>query len=61
MSYLLHGLYALPVVYGLVGLALVRRARRPTCRVCLHREQCPIRRASMADDSVKRCYEQDLS
>jgi hypothetical protein len=31
------------MLYGVLGTVIVRRSRRPTCRVCLYRGFCPSR------------------
>jgi hypothetical protein len=43
MSILSHWMYPLAGFYAAIGLLIVRLARRPTCRVCLHRCVCPNR------------------
>ena len=58
MFSLVHCLYALPVFYGVLAVVIVRRGSKPTCRICVHREHCPVRRASQHDLRVKRCYEE---
>ncbi len=56
---LLHFLYGLAAFYGVIGLLLVRKAQKPTCRICGHREYCPTRQQAQRDPSIKRCYEKD--
>lgn len=38
-----HWMYALAVFYGAIGVVIFRLARRPTCRLCLYRSDCPNR------------------
>ena len=52
-----HFLYALLAFYGVVSVLLIRRAWRPSCRICVHRDYCPVRRASQLDSRVERCYD----
>lgn len=61
MHFLPHFLIGLAAFYGAIGLLVVRRAKKPTCRVCGHREYCPTRRLSQRDPSIKRCYDEDLN
>ena len=43
MFLLHHWMYALAVLYGLLGIVFYRLARRPTCRLCFYRDDCPNR------------------
>jgi hypothetical protein len=36
-----HWVYLLIAIYAVVGLVIFRLARRPTCRVCALRAECP--------------------
>ena len=36
-------LYALGVLYAALGVVILRRARKPSCRECLLRGYCPNR------------------
>lgn len=40
--------------------AIVRRLRKPTCRVCLYRAGCPNRKSPFLDRGGVPCYERDL-
>lgn len=40
-----HWVYLLIAIYAVVGLVILRLARRPTCRVCVLRAECPNRPA----------------
>jgi len=53
-----HCLYALGAFYGVIGLVILRRAGKPTCRICVHFEHCPTRRWFLHDPDTKRCYEE---
>lgn len=57
-----HWLYPLGgflgAFYGAMGLVIARRAHRPTCRICAHRAYCPVRRRSLWNRNIKRCYDQ---
>jgi len=52
-----HWLYALAAFYGAIGLEMARRAQKPTCRICAHRQYCPIRQRALWDPSAKHCYD----
>jgi hypothetical protein len=43
MSILSHWMYPLVGFYAAFGLLILRRARTPSCRVCLLRSECPNR------------------
>jgi hypothetical protein len=43
MFSILHLGYCLAAFYGVLGLFLLRLARKPSCRVCLLRGSCPNR------------------
>jgi hypothetical protein len=43
MLSLCHWLYAPALLYGGIGLLVLRQGLRPSCRVCLHRHRCPNR------------------
>ncbi len=41
--FLVHLGYFLAAVYTLLGIFLIRLARKPSCRICLLRGRCPNR------------------
>jgi hypothetical protein len=45
--------YLLAAAFGSVGVVVVRRAFRPSCRICLHRESCPNREGDQPSEAVK--------
>jgi len=47
---------ALVALYIILGFVVVRRFRKPTCRVCLYREFCPSRESEYAESSGKQCW-----
>jgi len=57
MVALSHWLYALAAFYGVVAIEIARRAQKPNCRTCAHRQYCPIRQLSLWEPGTKRCYE----
>jgi hypothetical protein len=36
-------IYAFAAFYGVLGVVCFRMARRPTCRLCMNRSDCPNR------------------
>jgi hypothetical protein len=59
MLHLSYLMYALAGVYTVLGVGIVRRLRKPTCRICLFREGCPHRPDGFGDASGKPCYERE--
>lgn len=51
--------YLFIAVYAVLGVFLVRKLRKPTCRVCLYRKGCPHRKSSFADRGGVPCYERE--
>ncbi len=47
---------ALAAFYSFVGAVIIRRFRKPTCRVCLYREFCPNRESENSGHSTKPCW-----
>jgi hypothetical protein len=45
--------YVLAAVYGIVGVVVVRRALKPNCRICLHRDSCPNREGDHPSEAAK--------
>jgi hypothetical protein len=43
-------------LYGVLGVAIVRKLRKPTCRVCLYRGSCPNRETEHLDSTRKQCW-----
>jgi len=53
--------YVLVSFYSVLGIFLVRQARRPTCRICLHRHNCPNRlRGPSRYGEVPACSRRDI-
>ena len=50
---------ALGAFYTVVGVVTVRRAYRPTCRVCLFRQLCPNRKSEHLNSAGKPCWGRD--
>ena len=50
---------ALGAFYMVVGVVIVRRARQPTCRVCLFRQFCPNRQGGHLNSGGKPCWSRD--
>jgi hypothetical protein len=48
-------LFAVP--YPLFGVLVIRRRRKPTCRICLYRKGCSNRRSRFLELSGVPCYE----
>lgn len=46
----------LTALYAVFGVAVVRRLRKPTCRVCLFRQSCPNRELEYAEPKRKQCW-----
>jgi hypothetical protein len=49
-----HWVYLLIAIYAVVGLVIFRLSRRPTCRVCVLRAECPNRPAVGLPVCVRR-------
>ena len=52
-------IFALAAVYTVFGVVIIRRFRKPTCRVCLLRQSCPNRKLEYADSTRKQCWSCD--
>jgi hypothetical protein len=50
---------ALAAFYTVVGVVIVRRAFKPTCRVCLFRQFCPNRHGEYFNSVGKPCWSRD--
>ena len=50
---------ALGAFYTVVGVVIVRRAYKPTCRVCLFRQFCPNRQGEHLNSAGKPCWGRD--
>lgn len=48
-----HLIYLLAAVYGIVGVVVLRRAFKASCRICLHRDVCPNREGDHPSDEAK--------
>jgi hypothetical protein len=48
-----HLMYVLAAVYGIIGVAVLRRAFKPNCRVCLYRHCCPNREGNQPSEAAK--------
>ena len=49
-------LLTLAALYTVFGIVVVRRFRKPTCRVCLYRQVCPNRESLGADAKCQPCW-----
>ena len=43
-------------LYGVLGVVIVRRLRKPTCRICLFRQSCPNRESDYSEPTRKQCW-----
>ena len=50
---------ALGAFYSVFGVVIVRRAFKPTCRVCLLRQFCPNRPGENLNSTGKPCWSRD--
>jgi hypothetical protein len=50
---------ALGAFYTVVGVVIVRRVCKPTCRVCLFRQFCPNRQGEHLNSAGKPCWSRD--
>lgn len=50
---------ALAAFYTVLGVVIVRRAHKPTCRVCLFRQFCPNRQREHFNSVGKPCWSHD--
>jgi hypothetical protein len=48
-----HLIYALAAVYCVIGAVVLRRAFKPNCRICLHRDSCPNREGDHPSEAAK--------
>ena len=48
-----HLFYVLAPIYLIIGVVVVRRAFRPSCRVCLYRHSCPNREGDHPSEAAK--------
>ncbi|MGB2605847.1 MAG: hypothetical protein WBC78_19745 [Candidatus Sulfotelmatobacter sp.] len=53
-------IYLLAAFLAACVVAIVRRLRKPSCRVCLYRAGCPDRKSPLLDRGGVPCYERDL-
>jgi positive regulator of sigma E activity len=49
-------LIGIAAFYIALGVVVVRKVRKPTCRVCLLRKSCPNRNLEYADPARKQCW-----
>ena len=47
---------AVTALYGALGVVIVRRLRKPTCRICLYRGICPNRESEHGNATHKPCW-----
>lgn len=59
MFHLSHWMYALTAFYTGFAAVMVHRLRKPTCRICLYRHDCPNRPDGFPDPTRKPCYEHE--
>lgn len=50
---------ALGAFYTVVGVVIVRRTYKPTCRVCFFRQFCPNRQSGHLQFAGKPCWSRD--
>ena len=50
---------ALAAFYAVVGVVIVPRAYKPTCRICLFRQFCPNRQGEHLNSAGKPCRHDD--
>jgi hypothetical protein len=50
---------ALAGFYGVLGVVIIRRVLKPTCRVCLFRQSCPKRQCEHPTVTSKPCWSRD--
>ena len=48
-------LFALGAFYVMLGVSLVRKARKPSCRTCVYWQDCPSTQPRFTDTPPKRC------
>jgi len=63
MAAFLHAagwIYLLAAFLVACVVAIVRRLRKPSCRICLYRAGCPDRKSPFLDRGGVPCYERDL-
>lgn len=63
MAAFLHAarlIYLLAAFLVACVVVIVRRLRKPSCRVCLYRAGCPDRKSPFLDRGGVPCYERDL-
>jgi len=46
-------IYVLAAAYGVFGVVALRRAFKPNCRVCLHRQYCPNREGDQPSEAAR--------
>jgi len=52
-------MYLFGVFFAVFGVVVIRRACKPSCRVCLNRRGCPNRKSPFSDRGGVPCYERD--
>jgi hypothetical protein len=53
--------YGLAAIYCVTGVLVLRRAFKPSCRVCLHRQSCPNREGNHPSEAAKSACMGDAS
>jgi hypothetical protein len=48
-----HVTSVLAAVYCIIGVLVLRRAFKPNCRICLHRDTCPNREGDHPSEAAK--------
>jgi hypothetical protein len=48
-------LYALAAFYAVLGVGLVCKARKPSCRTCLYWQECLDKQLGITGPPPKRC------
>jgi hypothetical protein len=49
-------LYALGAFYAVLGVSLVCKARKPSCRTCLYWQDCLEKHLAITGTPPKRCF-----
>ena len=52
-------LYLFAAFYAVFGVLVIRRLRRPSCRICLLRQGCPNRKGRFLGRGGMPCYERE--
>jgi hypothetical protein len=53
-------MYLFGAFYAVFAVAVIRHARKSSCRICLHRRGCPSRRSAFAGRGGVPCFERGI-